>query len=230
MSKVEIKKKAVAKGVTAWSFSRLTKYEDCPRRFKLNVIDGFKEPGSQAMDRGKEIHLLGEQYLKGLSAELPEIYKLLAVEMGAARDCNAESELEVTFTKDWKLTGWFDDNAWCRIKIDVLILDTTVVRLIDLKTGKNRGGYEDQLELYALAALLMYPEVDNVIAELWFIDSGEFIGTSHGAYTQKDVKVLKKKWEKRVKPMFIDDLWSPRPNQYCKYCTFTKSKGGQCEY
>lgn len=230
MSKIVTKKKAAAQAITAWSFSRLTAYENCPLKFKLTTIDKLKEPASPAMDRGKDIHALGEAFLKGNCDELPTEYKLLAQEMEEARVLGAESELEVTFTKDWSITGWFEPDAWLRIKIDVLLNKDGTVRIIDLKTGKNRGGYEDQLELYCLAALLMYPELESVMAELWFIDSGEIIGTSHGAYTQRDVKKLKTTWEKRVKPMFVDDMWAPRPNQYCRWCAFRKEEGGQCVY
>ena len=105
MSKIVTKKKAAPTGITAWSFSRLTAYENCPLKFKLTTIDKLKEPASPAMDRGKEIHLQGELYLKGTTAGVPESFKLLAVEMEDARVHAAESELEVTFTKDWTITG-----------------------------------------------------------------------------------------------------------------------------
>lgn len=232
MSNVKVKKAAVktAKPLTAWSMSRLSLYEQCPFKFKAVHIDGLKEPGSKAMDNGKAVHARGEQYLKGQVKVLPADFKLLAVEMEEAKAVGAESELEVTFTKDWRITGWFADDAWLRIKIDILVLKEDAVTIVDLKTGKNRGGYEDQLELYALAALLMYPEADKVSAELWFTDTGEIIGTSHGDYAQKDVPALKKKWEKRVRPMFMDKLFSPRPNVFCGYCHFRKNNDGPCTY
>jgi hypothetical protein len=231
---VVTKKAAAAKGITAWSYSRLNSYETCPFKFKLTVIDGLKEPGSLAMDRGSAIHAEGEAYLKNQVQELPASYKLLAEEMETARKNGVMSELEITFTKEWTPTGWFDADAWLRIKIDMYYPRGTgdVVRIDDIKTGKNRGGYEDQLELYCLAALIMDPEAKHAEANLLFVDSGEVIGTSHGAYTQKDVPALKTKWEKRVKPMFIDDLWAPSPNQYCRYCYFRNGGpgGSQCTY
>jgi hypothetical protein len=231
MSKIVTKKKAAGgKPITAWSFSRLGVYEQCPFKFKLVYVDGLKEPGSAAMDRGKAIHAEGEAYLKNADAALPDSYKLLAVEMEELRASKALSELEITFTADWGPTGWFDDNAWLRIKIDALLEKDGKVQIIDFKTGKNRGGYEDQLELYALAALIMYPDAKEISAELWFLDSGEIIGTSHGAYSHTDVNDLKKKWLQRSNKMFIDTLWSPRANQYCRWCHFRKENNGPCQY
>lgn len=227
---IEVKKKGVHKAVTAWSFSRLNTYEQCPFKFKLTVVDGIREPGSPAMDRGAEIHKQGELYLKGQVKDIPEPYKLLALEMEEMRDLMAKSELEVTFTKDWGVTGWFDKDAWCRIKIDALALDHDTIRIIDFKTGKNRGGHESQLELYAIAALNLYPDIKHITAELWFLDTGEIVATSHGAYTHDMLPALKKKWEARVLPMFEDSIWPARPNQYCGFCFARKSNGGPCEY
>lgn len=231
MSKIEVKKKAAPQAaVTAWSFSRLTSYELCPSKFKFSVIEKLPEPGSPAMDRGQAIHKEGEEYLKGVRTEMPVSYELLHQEMEHAKQAGAESELEVTFTKDWGLTGWFEPDAWLRIKIDMLLREPGVIRLVDFKTGKNRGGYEDQLELYALAALLMHPAVEHVTGELWFVDSGEIISTAHGAYTQADVEELKAKWAKRVKPLFADTVFAPRPNNLCRWCHYRKENNGPCQY
>lgn len=227
---IEVKKKAVHKPVTAWSYSRLNTYEQCPLKFKLTVIEGLKEPGSAAMDRGAEVHKQGELYLKDHVKELPDVYKLLALEMEAAKALQAKSELEVTFTKDWGITGWFEKDAWVRIKIDIMVLDKDTMRIIDIKTGKNRGGYEAQLELYAIAALVLYPDIKHIVAELWFVDTGEIVATSHGAYTHAMLPDLKRKWEARVLPMFEDTIWPARPNSFCGFCHFRKANNGPCEY
>jgi len=229
---VEVKKAGVGKPVTAWSYSRLNTYEQCPQKFKLTVVLGIREPGSAAMDRGSEIHKAGEVFLKTTGVEVPEAYKLLGEEMVSIRELGAKSELEITFDKDWGVTGWFDKNAWLRIKIDAMVFDakTNTIRIIDFKTGKNRGGYEDQLELYAVAALNLYPDVENISAELWFVDSGEIVGTSKGDYVQAMLPDLKKKWETRVLPMFEDSIWPARPNQFCGFCFARKANGGPCEY
>ena len=227
---IEVKQKAKLKPLKAWSFSRLNTYEQCPFKFKLTAIEGIREPGSPAMERGSLIHKEGEQYIKGILDELPESYKLLANAMNEVKEQGAEAELEMTFRKDWGVTGWFDADAWVRIKIDILLVSDDTIRIIDIKTGKNRGGYEDQLDLYALAALNLYPEIKNVSAELWFTDTGEIIATSKGMYTAAMLPDLKKKWEKRVVPMFEDTIYPARPNKFCGFCHFRKANNGPCEY
>lgn len=235
MSKIELKSKVKVpegNGVTAWSISRLNTYTQCPLKFKLTAIDKLKEPGSAAMDRGAAIHKEAEVYLKGSDPVVPANLSLMAAEFIEIRDLGAKAELEVTFTKDWGITGWFDADAWCRIKIDAMVLDKDTIRIIDFKTGKFRPNdneaYEAQLELYALTALVLYPDVKHVSGELWFLDSGDHVGTKHGSYTHADVQALKTKWEEKVTPMFVDTMFAPRLNQYCKWCFFREDNGGPC--
>lgn len=235
MSKIEVKSKApIGNGVTAWSISRLNTYTQCPFKFKLTAIDRIKEPQSPAMARGAAIHKEAENYLKGTDIAVPQNLSLMAAEFNELHNANAQAELEVTFNKDWGITGWFDKDAWCRIKIDAMAVVDGVIRIIDFKTGKykpdDNDAYEQQLELYALAALIMYPDITGVSAELWFLDSGAHVGTKTDSYTHAMVPDLKKKWELKVTPMFVDTLFAERPNKFCNWCHFRKANNGPCSY
>ena len=236
MSKIELKSKSTepkGNGVTAWSISRLNTYSQCPFKFKLTAIDRIKEPSSPAMERGSAIHKEAELYLKGDLTELPTSLALVAEEFEELKKLGAQSELEVTFTKDWGITGWFDADAWCRIKIDAMAMQDGTIRIIDFKTGKykpdDNEAYEQQLELYALAALTLYPDIAKVSAELLFVDSGNHVGTKQDSYTHAMLPALRTKWEGKVSPMFVDTMFSPRLNQYCRWCHFRKENGGPCD-
>ena len=237
MSKIELRSKSPepeGNGVSAWSISRLNTYTQCPFKFKLTVIDKIKEPSSQAMERGAAIHKEAEVYLKGTDLVVPPNLAAMAKEFIEIKEFGAQSELEVTFAKDWSITGWFDKDAWCRIKIDAMVFAVDTLRVIDFKTGKykpnDNDAYEEQLELYALAALTLYPDVKSVSAELWFLDSGDLVGTKRGSYTHEMVPSLQAKWAAKVLPMFVDTLWSERPNRYCNFCHFRKGNNGPCSY
>lgn len=233
MSKIEVVKKAEAVDqIIAWSYSRLTAYEECPQKTKFRVIDKIPEPDeskSPALVNGIEVHAAIEKFLKGQSEDTSR-FKLLADEMRELRELGTQSELEVTFNKDWAMTGWFDKDAWLRIKIDGFISHDGVARLMDWKTGKNKGGYESQLELYALAAMLIDEECESATGELFFVDTGEIIATKRGAYTRADIPKLKEDWMKRIKPMMSDKVFPPRPGNYCRWCNFAKAKGGLCRF
>ena len=57
--------------IPQWSYSRLTCFEKCPKQAEFKFVKKIKEPGSAAMDRGKEVHKLCEDYIRGNYEEVP---------------------------------------------------------------------------------------------------------------------------------------------------------------
>lgn len=107
----------------------------------------------------------------------------------------------------------------------------------DYKTGKmseyKNVEYMEQLELYALAALLMAADPDNVVIKprLLYLDSGDTYPPpgQEITYTAADLPKLKKVWEQRVKPMMTATNFPPRANDGCRWCFYGqsgKAKGG----
>jgi CRISPR/Cas system-associated exonuclease Cas4 (RecB family) len=219
--------------ITAWSYSRWTTYEECPYRAKMKFIARHQEPSNPAAERGTAIHKLAEEYLNGERRTVPAELKTLQREFRDARKVDGiRTEAEMAYTAEWNVTGWFDRDAWCRIKIDLLVPPKTgVTRVVDLKTGRFKPGtYTPQLELYAIAALIAYPE-HEVRAELWFSDHGiVHYGEPALTYSPDDLPRLKKLWEKRTKAMLSDTKFAPRPGGYCRWCSFSKAKGGSCKF
>ena len=110
--------------------------------------------------------------------------------------------------------------------------DEPTVEVSDFKTGKLKDGYSEysvQLELYGLAGLLSYPTAKRATSKLIFIDHGVVV-PSQDEFVQKDVKKLKKKWEIMVRPMLNDTQFKEKPGQACRWCHFSKAKGGQCKF
>lgn len=246
------KKVIPIKPVTAWSFSRYTDYTQCPQRFKFKHIDRMKEPGSAAMDRGTAIHTMAEQYVKGEIAKLPAELVAFKDEFAKLRKMYKAKKFPMivednwAFTREWEETEW--DNwaeCWVRIKLDLAYyVDGKNLKVTDYKTGKmndfKSAEYMEQLELYALAALLMsnVPDV-TVWPEIMYLDHGVVYSGPVGApvsYTAADIPRLSKLWEKRVKPMFNDTRYAPTANHGCKWCYFgqkgkiEKSGPGLCKY
>lgn len=239
--------------IKAWSFSRYGTYKQCPRKLKLNAIDKIKEPSNEAMERGARIHDEAEAFIKGKLASLPvelkKFAKLFRRLKKQYRKKLSSMVVEDTwaFTDSWDETMWNDwANCWVRIKLDCAeqINDTTLV-VFDWKTGKFREEkneeYIEQLELYALAALILHPHIETVYAHLVYTDQGTMYPTSiqdaHESdlfFTRKDIDRLKSVWEKRVKPMLKDTVFAPRPSNLCNWCFYRKGNykagGGQCEY
>ncbi len=242
-------KGSAPKKITAWSYSRYRDWKRCPFYAKCKHVDRMPEPGSPAMDRGGKVHKMAQDYVEAKRAptKISEELACFEVEFKDLRKMKALCENEWAFTREWQPTGWFDTDAWLRVKMDVHYVNTKQNRLYvtDHKTGKVSDDFEEQEELYAIGGLLMYPTVDDVCVQFWYLDAGEIssTGVGHGSkdptaadkaaggiYTRDQLPALLKKWEKKVAPMLADTRFPPKANWACGRCAFSKAKSGPCKF
>jgi len=234
--------------VTSWSFSRYNVYKLCPAKYKYSSIDKIKEPPNPAMARGDELHKAAEAYIKGvekkLHPELVGVKKDLDIFKKMFKKDHESMVVEDTwaFTKEWDTTYWNDwVGCWLRVKLDLAYhIDNETLEIRDWKSGKFRPEmneeYVEQLELYACVAFLMHEHIQKVIPKLHYVDEKTIWPPSDKQiiFTRKDLPKLKALWEKRVKPMFNDKSFAPRPNSKCQWCFYRKGNkaagGGQCKY
>lgn len=210
--------------LTAWSFSRFQTYEQCPLKAKFQFIDRLKTASSPALEKGLEFHNACESYLKGLVKTVPPLLKTFKKELTALRKNKCESEKEWTLTKDWRVTTWFSKDAWLRLKIDALErVNPTTLRVIDFKTGKVREEHENQLGLYALAAFMVEPHVNEVIAELWYFDSAHAASLT---FMREELDQLREDWLDATQAMLNDENFVATPNRYCNWCDFGQGATG----
>lgn len=222
----------MSNGVTSWSYSRFSDYKQCPLMFKLKHLDKMKPPTPSYMQRGQDIHLEGEQYLKAPKKprKVPVSYKHFESEMQQLRDLKPVSEQQLGFTKDWTPTGWFGNLTWLRIVCDVTVLyDDDTAEVIDFKTGRKYDANEEQVELFSTAPFMLNPNLKQVTTRLWYLDQ-EKDNEVIREYSDKDYLAIKKDWTKKVQPMFNDKRWAPKPNSRCGSCHFRKDNGGPCKY
>lgn len=223
-------------GVTAWSYSAWALYDECPAKYKYAKIDKLPDPPGPAMARGREVHKAVETYLKEPKKhQFPMEHGKKFVDLILAlRDApNLLVEQQWCFTKDWRETGWFDKRGghytpWLRSVVDAgVIYEDGVVEVVDWKTGKLYATNEDQMELFALTAMVRYKQAPMVITRLAYLDDGAEIIVEHDA---SDREKLKAKWERKVQPLFNETIWAPKPStKACRFCNFSRSKGGPCK-
>lgn len=218
----------VEKKITAWSYSRYACYTECPAKAKYKFIDKLFEPGNAAMDRGNVIHKLAENYTKGEIKKLPKELQRFKDQFTELRKSKTRVEEMWCFRNDWSETVWNDWNGvWARIKTDASCIDDTTLYVIDHKTGKMRDGYGEQLSLYAVGGFLKFPHIKTVNTQMWFLDSGDVVEKE---YQASELKPLQEGWNKKVKSMLNDTRFAPKPGNACRWCHFSKSKGGPCKF
>ena len=228
--------------IRSWSYSRLLDYEACPLMAKFKIVDRIPEPErplppgktEHANDRGTRVHNECELYVRG-EGPLPQEaryfedeFKSLAAKFKKGM---VSLEGEWGFDKQWQPVDW--KLAWLRMKLDANIhLSNTHAAVVDYKTGKKFGNevkHGEQLQMYALAVFLRYPQVEHVTAELWYLDVNDL--TRLDVTRPIGLRQLKP-FDKRGRKMTEATEFPANPNAHsCRYCPYHPAKGtGDCPH
>lgn len=220
----------------AWSFSLAMVFEECKYRVKLERLDRIpdKQP-RPAADRGSEIHDEAQRFVEDrgeFTNNLRHFYEDFVALHKHYLAGRVSCEEEWGFTKDWQPCTWKDADIWLRLKCDAVVhLSKAKLVVIDHKTGKRFGNevkHARQLQLYALCSLIRYPEIEEVVCELWYLDQNELAW-----FTMKRRQLSKflKIYDKIGVEMTNETKFPPSPNIFsCKYCPYSPSKQGDCEF
>ena len=227
--------------IDAWSYSRLTIFEQCKFRAKLAFLDKIPEPErplppgktEHANDRGTRIHDAAERFVRGGVELLPEL-RTFSEEFHKLRELYAKGRVslegEWAIDRNWDSVAWRSSVAWGRIKLDAFVsMSETHAAVIDYKTGKRFGNevkHTEQGQLYQLAAFMKYPDLQLIDVEFWYTDQNEI---THQRYTRDQGLRLFKTWNDRASVMTIADQFPPNPNIFsCKYCPYGPRGTGHC--
>lgn len=216
--------------VRTWSFSSLTKFEQCPYAIQLAKIEGFKEPAGPAADRGSQLHAMLEAYVQGESDDLPPKMRAsptMVTYVNALRDAyNAglvEVEQEWTFDWEWNPCEPKTPDVWSVFKCDVVLHESdTSLTICDWKSGRIFGNelkHGTQGMFYSIAALSRYPQLEYVEAEFAYIDHNEII--TRCTMTRKELGTFLPRLTERAKRMTNATHFPANPSKHnCKWCRY----------
>lgn len=225
--------------IVSWSISRLKDFEKCAFSAKLKYLDKIPEPErplppgkkEHANDRGSRIHDAAEHYVDGTGPMIAEHKKfedhfLKLRNLYAAGDVELEGEWAMG--EDWEITAW--KGGWLRLKLDALVhVNPYEAVVIDYKTGKKFGNevsHAQQLQLYALVTFLRFPELEEVTAELWYLDVDD-ITTQR--FTRDQALRFKASFDKRGRKLTTATAFPPNPNKFtCQWCLYGPEHSGHC--
>lgn len=175
----------------AWSYSSITLFDQCPKKYyHLRVAKDIKEPESDAMLYGTDVHTAAENFMRD-GTPVPKKYEFMLPLLEKLKAIPGEKHCEIKMglkKVDGRLVpcGFFDKDVWYRGVADLIIInkDKAEARVIDYKTGKS-AKYADtkQLALMAACVFAHFPEVQKVKAGLLFVVSSEFVKTDYKAET-----------------------------------------------
>lgn len=224
--------------ITAWSYSRYACYALCPLQFAGKHIHKWPTAGSPAMARGDTIHKGVAAFLKNVVGGLPAEVMVNPVITDLIQQVHAQPNKEVEqqwgYGSNWQPMGWFDrggDKVWFRSVLDVGVMyDDMTFEAVDWKTGKRYGSNEEQMETQAIAVFKRFKPVKHVTTRLAYIDEAGNNPFEFYEFPATKLQSLMDKWKKKVQPMFDATVFPPRPNEKCRFCDFSRSKGGQCSF
>jgi hypothetical protein len=205
----------------AQSYSSLKLFEQCPRKYyHLRVVKDIKEPTSEAMYYGTDMHKAAEDYIQDGTA-LPERFSYVKSTLDNLKRFEGERicEYKMGLTATLKPCAFDAEDVWFRGIIDLAILnhETGEGRIVDYKTGKS-AKYADtgQLELMALGVFKHFPTIKKIKAGLLFVVCKAFIKDKY------DLSMEPKLWEKwlrhysRIETAYKTNVWNPNPSGLCR--------------
>lgn len=213
-----------------WSYSSLTSYETCPKRYYLTrVVKKVVEPETEATKWGTEVHTALENRMKD-GTELPDSMKKWEPLCVKILSYGGElfTERKYALTANFKPTGWFAKDAWVRGIVDVGVLFDSKAVLVDWKTGKPKPE-SDQLKLFAGFVMHSEPEVHKV-------NTG-FAWLAHNKLTKENFSRddLSGIWQgfiprvRRLEIAYEQDKWEAKPSGLCKaWCPVGKVNCSFC--
>lgn len=169
----------------AWSFSKLKNWRTCPRRHQeIDLKKSVQEIRSPQLKWGDHFHHEIAVRLKNRKLMDPNMaaYEPLAQryeQIADAQDKKLKVELSLACTRDMRATGYYANDCWLRAKVDLMLINSPVVMVVDWKTGKVVVDSE-QLALTAAIVFAHFPDIQWVIAKyVWIAESGWPETTEH---------------------------------------------------
>lgn len=212
-----------------WSYSALTAFETCPRRFELTrVTKQVMEPQTEATLWGNKVHKALELYAKGTKPLPPDMERYgRYVKKIMAYEGKRVVEERVALNKNLRPTTWMAKDVWVRGVIDIGVVGSERAYLLDWKTGKHKPD-SDQLKLFAALAFAMYPWVDSVVTGFIWLKENKF---DKEMFTRAQLPEI---WAEflprlsRVARAYDENKWTPKPSGLCRnWCPVGKKL---CEF
>ena len=228
-------------GRMALSHSRLSDFNQCPRKFYLKYI--AKAINFQMKQEDKSIHLVrGDNVHKALEAylvkrktgenaipdsSLPEVQEtrpLIEQYIKTFGLHNVHPEAQISIDDQWRRVEWFAKDSYFRAILDLICLAPTIAVIGDYKTGKFKdyapANGMGQLELSSAIALSIF-EVKEVKTIYFYVDHKK---TIQKQYTQADKSKLVDHFTAEHDKVNSEVNYDPCSNEFCTYCEATKAQ------
>ena len=172
------------------------------------------------------IHKLVEDYISGKPVPFDDKMSYYVPFLDQLREQKARPEVPIALNEKWEPVEWDDPNRWWRGILDCVVDFDDHAIIYDWKTGKEYPDHREQREIYAAAYHAIKP-VSQVRVFHTYLDTRQ---NTYTVFYAEEMEDLRKRWEGRVAPMLEDTTFVPNPGFHCRYCQFSRSVGGPCQF
>lgn len=212
-----------------WSYSGLTKFENCPRQYqKTYVTKEVQDEETEQTRWGTEVHLALEERVrddKPLPANMTQ-YEPMAARFAAAKaHSHVYVEYEMAVDKSLNPVAFDSPSRWVRGIADIVVLKVGKDGHMrgfagDYKTGKKRDGSR-QLALMAAMLFKHFPELVEIrTGFIWLANGGITEETFYRVHAGKIWGEFMPRVA-RLEKAFELDRWVPNPSGLCGWCPCT---------
>lgn len=202
---------------TAWSYSRLINYEQCPRKFwHESVGKTIPFEKSDQMAYGDEVHKAIELFMKKRQ-KLPLNLLHWTPTFQKIYDAPGEKSVEqqICLNDQWTPVEWYAKDAWLRVKSDLTQINGPQAVIWDWKTGKQKDD-DQQLRLNAAVTFHLDPSIEEItMSYLWMSTKKATIAKISRAETA-DVWADFLPRVARYHQAHVDQNFPPKPCFLCK--------------
>ena len=218
----------------AISYSRMTTHGKCGLKYKWSYVDKVPvdrgEPGP-ALLRGTKLHDSAEHYVLGKIPQVdPELEFYAQWLHGLKENYDCKPEFQWGLTRDFEPCDFDSPDAYIRGIFDLAVMSCTEENgegdIFEYKTGKIYDDHKLQREFYAIPAMLHFDWPTVKVSTVYFDQKK----THEETWTRDDIPAIKAKLDSKIHLMGLAGSWIPNPSWMCRFCDFSKDKGGPCNF
>lgn len=225
-----------------WSFSQWENYQGCAARWNYqSVLKLPRKPPGPAAARGLEMHDRASKYIESQIDDLTppatmfggkravlitDKYRYVLDEFRNHPNGDRHAEKHMVFDTDWHLAGRSSPNGSCVMVLDAARALNGIVYVGEWKSGSPKDTHVDQRKLYALGALRRWLVDEVHVTTYYFEDTAPPERLVVKSTAEDKLRAL---WHGRVEQMKNDKILAPNPGDQCRWCDYSRMKGGPCK-
>jgi len=220
--------------IMKWSYSRWSKYHDCPSMYEWQyILKNYNFVQTPAMIRGNDIHKKAENYVNGKITGMPKELINFDPEFKALRrefkKGNGFCEPDISTNKNGTRSTRKETDYFVGFADFFHHPDGEIPTVIDYKTGRQYPSHQSQGHAYSTFLLYQHNHFPAIDVEFWYLDDkNPKTNVKDFHFKQNELPKMLALWDKRISTMYNDTKFKKTPYQWCRSCPRNKDNGGDC--